>query len=184
MHNKKIKSRVKLIESLQISWYNEYVYLCNLFIMKKSSGLMEALNLPIVKRKAICLVLGIAFWFLSAYILWSNIVILQKGYDFWGSTVMWNFVFNGFLIWIVVFITWVFTIHPVFKFRFYPEIRGALMWGLVSIDIAMVAFGLDIVAPWRIFTAIVLWWIAYGIVIDFVATAFGWEGEDLLKRIK
>jgi hypothetical protein len=74
-----------------------FIYL-TVCIMKKSSGLREAFNLPIVKRKLISIVIGTAFGFLTAYILWANIRSLQTGYDFWGSILMWNFVFNGFLI--------------------------------------------------------------------------------------
>ena len=152
--------------------------------MKKSSGLNGALNLPIVKRKAISVVLGTAFGFLSAYILWANIPSLQAGYDFWGSALMWNFVYNGFLIWIAVFIAWVFTIHPLFKFRFYPEVRGAIMWGLVSLDIAILAYNLELAVASKVFWVIILIWVAYGIVIDFVASAFGWEGKELLDVLK
>jgi hypothetical protein len=74
------------------------IYIFNFMIMKKSSGLKGAFNLPVVKRKLISIVLGTAFGFLSAYMLWANIPALQAGYDFWGSSLMWNFVFNGFLI--------------------------------------------------------------------------------------
>lgn len=160
-----------------------FIYL-TVCIMKKSSGLREAFNLPIVKRKLISIVIGTAFGFLTAYILWANIRSLQTGYDFWGSILMWNFVFNGFLIWLVVFITWVFTIHPVFKFRFYPELRGAIMWGLVSIDLAFLPFSLELAAAGKVAWVIILTWVCYGIVIDFVASAFWWEGKELLKTLK
>lgn len=160
------------------------IYMFNFFIMKKSSGLKGAFNLPVVKRKLISIVLGTAFGFLSAYMLWANIPALQAGYDFWGSSLMWNFVFNGFLIWLVVFITWVFTIHPILKFRFYPELRGAIMGGIVSIDIALFAINLGLPAAGKVGAVIILAGISYGIIIDFVATAFGWEGKELLDVVK
>jgi hypothetical protein len=144
-------------------------------------NLKKALSLPIAKRKTICVVLGIAFGFLCSYLASQSPEIST---DFWGSWLMWTIVFNRFLIGMFVFIAGVFTVHPIFKFRLSPWLRGAIMGAFVSFDIALGGMiGNESPEATMIFWMTILSGAVYGLVIDIVATKFGGEGKELLETV-
>lgn len=139
---------------------------------------------PIVRRKTIAILLGIAFGFLCAYLAWSWDETLKNDPNYWGSALMWNIVYNRFLIWVVVLLFWAFTVHPIFGFKLHPILRWSLIWALVSIDIIFWSFMAGMENAAAIARMTIIAWAFYWAIIDVVATKFWGEGEELLYTKK
>ena len=137
-------------------------------------------SLPIVKRKLICVSLGLFFGFLCAFLASTGNPTLKADPNFWGSALMWSIVFNRVLIGFVILLAGVITVHPVFKFRFYPWLRGALIGALVSLDISIASLISDAPDKWSIFWITIVAGVIWGLIIDVVATKFAGEGKILL----
>ena len=133
----------------------------------------------IVKRKIISLLLALLFWFICAYLASS-----WSGDDFWWSALMWNIVFNRFLIGVLVTFWGFMTLCPATGMRLYPFLRWAIIWAFVSIDISFWPFMAEMKDAWMIAFMTILAWAVYGMIIDIVATKFSWEWEKLFKSIK
>lgn len=142
------------------------------------------LSYPIARRKIITLVLGVAFWFLCAYLAFIGDTSLQESWTYWWSALMWNIVYNRFLIWVFVLIFWIFTVHPIMWFKLKPILRWALIWTIVSIDMVFWAFIINNENAVFIARMTILAWAFYWAVIDVVATKFWWEWKDLLFKEK
>ncbi len=136
---------------------------------------------PLVKRFVISIVLALFFGFLCSYLAWSSDATLKLDPNYWGSPLMLNIMFNRLLIGFAITFAWFMTKHPLFWFRMYSVLRGAIIGAFVSIDMIFWPF-----IMWYEQATVVAWmtilaWAIYGVVIDVVATRFAWEGEDLLK---
>lgn len=130
-----------------------------------------------VRRMFTSVVLWILFGFLCAYFASTSSV----DPSYWGSALMWNIVFNRFLIWVVIAFSWFIMVHPLLKIRMYPAIRGAVLWAWVSLDIAFGPFISWMENAMNIFFATIIMWAVYGLIIDIVATKVGGEWEMLLE---
>ncbi len=142
-------------------------------------NLKQTLSLPIVKRVAIAEFLGLA-----AGLLCISFVAKEMP-EIWDlkNPLFWTIVINRIVLGILVGIAGFMTIHPIFKFRCYPFLRGAVFGALISLDMA---FGGLIGNPnpetmMTIFWATIIAGSVYGMIIDIIATKFGGEGEELLK---
>lgn len=137
-------------------------------------------KLPMVQRKAICGIIGIAFGFLFAY-LYSIRPELQNYPNFWGSALMWSILVNRLMIGIVIFIAGVFTVIPLFNWRFAPWFRGLMLGAFVSLDLALWPLTINLDNAWSIFWFTIGAGAFYGLIIDIVATKITGEGKDLLR---
>lgn len=139
---------------------------------------------PIVKRVGIWILLGIIFGFLCSFLAWKWDSTLLANPDYWWSALMWNIVFNRFIMWFIIAILWLITIHPIFWFRMYPALRWAMAWWIISIDISFWPFIMWYENAWTIAIYTILAWAIYGMIIDLIASKFAWEWEELFKSIK
>ena len=130
-----------------------------------------------LKRFLISIVLWILFWFVCTWLASSS----NPG--IWWSALMWNLLFNRFLIWLVIAMIWVYTIHPAFWFKCFA-LRGAFFGAVISLDIAIWVFMVagDRAQQIKVFWLTILAWAIYGLIIDIVATKFGWQGKELLHK--
>ncbi len=133
----------------------------------------------IVKRMAISLVLGTLFWFLCAFLA-SN----GGGQNFWWSPIMWNIIFNRFMIGFIVAILGLITVHPLFWFRMYPFLRWACAGAIISIDISFWPFIMGNQNASTIAIMTIFAWAIYGMIIDIVATKCAGEGVKEFESIK
>ena len=138
---------------------------------------------PLVKRFVISIVLALLFGLLCSYTAWNSDATLKMSDSYWGWPIMLNIMFNRLLIGFAITFSWFMTKHPLFWFRMYPILRGAIIGAFVSIDMIFGPF-----IMWYEQAAILAWmtilaWTLYGMIIDLVATRFAWEWEDLLKWI-
>lgn len=139
---------------------------------------MKLFSFPIVKRKLICILLGIGFGFLCAYFASTG----MEGQDFWWTPVMWGIVFNRFLIGLFITVMGVFNFNPVFKMKYWAWLRGAVIGAVVSIDLAVWNLMIpDDPQIWFIFWMTILFGAIYGLIIDVVATAFVGDGKKLVE---
>lgn len=137
-------------------------------------------SLPMVRRMWTSIVLWILFGVLCAYLVsrWST------DQNYWWSVLMWNIIFNRFLIGLVIAFAWFIEVHPILKIRMYPAIRWALLWAIVSLDVAigtLISWKED---AWTLFWAFIIVWAVYGLIIDIIATKVWWEWEMLLEWTK
>lgn len=137
-------------------------------------------SLPMVKRMFTSIVLWISFGIICAYLAstWNT------DPNYWGSPLMWNLIFNRFLMWITIAFAWFVVVHPILKIRMYPAIRWALLWAIVSLDISFWPFITWMENAWTLFWWTILVWAIYGLIIDIVASKVWWEWETLLEWTK
>jgi hypothetical protein len=131
-----------------------------------------------LKRFLISIVLWILFWFVCTWLASSS----NPG--IWWSALMWNLLFNRFLIGLVIAMMWVYTIHPVLWFKCFA-LRGAFFWAVISLDIAIGSYISNTADPatqFRVFWMTILAWAIYGLIIDIVATKFSGQGKELLHK--
>lgn len=149
--------------------------------MAKNKGKKKCiLSKPIVKRVAIWISLGIIFWLLCSYfaLKYNTTNIVNQ------SALMWNLIFNRFIMWFIIAILWLITVHPLFWFRMYPALRWAFAWWVISIDLVFGPYMMWYENAWSIAFATILVGAIYGMIIDLVATKFAWEWEELFNSIK
>lgn len=138
----------------------------------------DLLNLPEFRRWIICLVLGGVFGFICAYGRLMTTPELWAMEHYWWSAVMWGFVINRVLIGVMLFFAGGFLWCPWSGIRFFPWMRGALIGGIVSLDVSVGVLAQR--GDWDGFLEILIAGILYGVIIDVLATRFGGEGEELL----
>jgi hypothetical protein len=127
----------------------------------------------------ISLSLWILFWFVCLYLASQSTPDL---FDI-KNPLFRVILTNRILIWFFVAIIWVFYVHPILWFRFYPALRWALIWIIISTQMAIWAL-VSNPGDFSIFWAsLIVWWV-YGMIIDLIATKFTSEGDKLLKDIK
>ncbi len=139
----------------------------------------QTFSLPIVKRIAIAEILG-----LGAGLLCISFVAKEMP-EIWDlkNPLFWTIVINRIVLGLVVGLAGFMTFHPIFKFRCFPFLRGAVFGAVVSLSMA---FGGLIGNPhpetmMTIFWATIIAGVVYGMIIDIVATKFGGEGKALLE---
>lgn len=96
------------------------------------------------------------------------------------NPMFWFIIINRVLLWFFVAVVWVYDEHPIFWFRFYPILRWALVWIIVSSQLA-IWFLLTNPWAWSIFAWILISWAIYWSVIDMIATKACWEWKKLFK---
>lgn len=136
------------------------------------------------KRIGISVVLGIAFGFLCSYLASGGIEGVPKDPNFWGSVLMYQIVFNRFLIGFVIGLAGILTHCPFTGLRLHPLIRGAFLGALVSIDMAIGTFmtpNVDMEILKTLFFMTLGAGAVYGLIIDLVATKLAGEGKELVK---
>jgi hypothetical protein len=133
------------------------------------------------KRFFLAITLGTAFWFLCAYFASGNM-----GPWFWWSPMMWNIVTSRMLTGIMIWCVWVYKRHPVLWFKINAVSRWAIVWAITSIPLAIgwMISPVEWMSAVNIFWASLIMWVIYGIIIDLVATRWGWEGKKLLEDLK
>ncbi len=136
------------------------------------------LNLPVVRRKLVCVVMGLGFGFLGAWGSTHGAPELAMMPEFWWSDMMWLVVFNRFLLAMVIFLAGGFVWCPVSGIRLFPWTRGGLLGLLVSLDLSLGMSSAGIGGD--LFWNILICGVIGGAVIDYVATRWGGEGEKLL----
>ncbi len=142
-------------------------------------NIKETLSLPIVKRIAIAKFLGLGAGLLCISFAAKE---MPEIWDF-KNPLFWTIVINRIVLGIVVGLAGFMTIHPIFKFKCFSFLRGAVFGALISLDMA---FGglIDNPNPEKamtIFWATIIAGAVYGLIIDIIATKFGGEGKELLK---
>jgi hypothetical protein len=96
---------------------------------------------------------------------------------------MWALVTDRLLIGMLVGLAGAYLVHPVFRFPFRWWCRGTALGTFASLPIAAGAMmgPTGPYAPWTLFWLTLAAGAVYGFVIDFAATKWGGEGEELLK---
>jgi hypothetical protein len=141
---------------------------------------MKFFSNPLVKRKIVCVLLGIIFGFVCFGFAESN---MEEG-TLWNTPNMWGILFNRILIGIVVYLGGVLTYNKILKFRIYPWFRGASLGAIVSIDLAVWSLmtpNMDKSHAWAIFGMTIVMGAIYGSIIDIVATKIGGEGKEIIE---
>jgi hypothetical protein len=90
---------------------------------------------------------------------------------------MWAIITNRLLLGVVIGFAWAFTHHPVCGFPIPWYVRGVFAGVVVSLTLAFSWLAANGVVS--IFWYTLLAWAVYGLVIDFFATKFGWEGKEI-----
>lgn len=134
-------------------------------------------SLPLVKRMGTSILLWILFGIVCVYFASTSTTIT----NFWWSAMMWNLIFNRFLIWMIIAFAWFIQVHPILKIRMFPPLRWFILWFLVSLDIAFWPFISATENAWSLFWWIVIIWAIYGLIIDSIASKVWWEWEMLLE---
>ncbi len=130
------------------------------------------------KRFMTAVPLGIAFGFLCAYLASRSVAV-----EFWWTPLMWTIVTDRFLVGLLVALGGAYVIHPVFRFRCHPILRGAVLGAVASLPLATGGMMTPpaSMSAWTLFWATVLAGAFYGAVIDLIATKVAGEGEVLIK---
>ena len=131
-----------------------------------------------LNRLLISVILWILFWLLCTWLASSSTP------DIRWTPLMRSILFNRFLIWIVIGIVWVYTIHPIFGFKTFV-LRGVLFGALISIAMAIGIYmdtTITSTEQCKIFWMTILAWAIYGLIIDIVATKLGGQGKELLHK--
>ncbi len=133
------------------------------------------------KRFLIAIALWTFFGFVCAYFASGNMWP-----EFWWSAIMWNIVTSRMVMWIFIGCVGVYKHHPVFWFKLNPFLRWALIWAITSLPFAIGATinPIEWISAGSVFWAAIMMWIIYGMIIDFCATKWGWEGKKLLDNWK
>lgn len=130
------------------------------------------------KRFAISIILWLVFWVIC--------IALASGSNPWiwslSNPLFWSILINRFTIWFIVWIIWIYKYHPLFGFRFYPVLRGLFVWALISMQVALWVLFSPMPDQMMIFWSTIIVWAIYWMIIDLVATYFGWEGVELLDK--
>lgn len=131
----------------------------------------------IVKRKTISVFLGLVFGLLCVF-------LASMGQEsIWGSILMWMIIVNRVIIGAMVFLAGFIKFHPICGIRMYPLFRGFVIGAFVSLDLALGVFMEKVDGEsQKIFWMTIIAGGVYGAIIDFIATKFSAEGEDLLKK--
>lgn len=136
---------------------------------------MSLLSDKLVKRKIVCILLGIV----------SGVVccaLAASGSDtkVWGTPLMWAILWNRLLLGLFVFVVGVFNYHAILKIRLRPWLRGAMCGLIISIGPAigslMAPGGYKPEAVWGTLVMGAI----YGLIIDTAATRIGGEGRALI----
>jgi hypothetical protein len=141
---------------------------------------MKFFSSPLIKRKIVCVLLGIIFGFVCFGLAESN---MKEG-TLWNTPAMWEILYNRLLIGIVIYLAGAFTYHKIFKFRIYPWFRGSIIGAIVSIDLAigsLITPNMDKSHAWAIFGMTIIAGAIYGLIIDIVATKIGGEGKEIIE---
>lgn len=138
-------------------------------------------SLPMVRRMFTSVILWILFGFLCAYLAWAWDATQMANPNYWGSAMMWNIVFNRFLIGVMIAFAGFVTFHPILKVRMYPALRGAFIWAGVSLGIAFGPFIMEMPNAWTLLWYTLIAGAVYGMIIDLLATKVGWEGSALME---
>ena len=134
------------------------------------------MNKLFVRRFAISVILGIVFWLIC--------VKLASGSnpDIWWTPLMWSILYNRFLLWIIIAVVGVHTIHPLFWFKLRPFLRWLFFWILVSIDLADWVFINNSANAVSIFWFTIIAGAIYWLIIDVVASRYAWQWQEILWK--
>lgn len=131
------------------------------------------------KRFLTAIPLGILAGVLCAYLASSK----QPELFSLISPLFWVIVSDRFVLGIMVALAGAYVRHPVFGFRCYAWLRGAVMGALASLPLATGVFLMPAagdMTSWTVFWLTVGVGAVYGLIIDVIATKIGGEGKDLL----
>lgn len=144
---------------------------------------MKIFSLPVVKRKMVCMILGLGAGFLCAYLASTSPNIMV---GFWWSPLMWAIVFNRILLGLFVFLGGFANYHPMFKVKFPAWLRGAVLGAFVSLDIAIGTFmapNMEIDEMRMVFWLTLAAGAVYGLIIDVIATKVAGDGKELMEGV-
>lgn len=141
---------------------------------------MSTFSHPAAKRKITCVLMGIGFGFLCAYLASGG----MEGKDFWWTILMWSIVVNRMLIGFVIFVVGAYNYIPLFKMKYPAWLRGAAIGAVFSLGMAM---GVLMDPTMEYAEAMNIFWMTiaagafYGLVIDVTATALFGDGKKLTE---
>lgn len=141
----------------------------------------RACSLPMVKRIFASILLWVTFGLLCAFLASKWDPNIASNPNYWGSALMWNIIWNRLMIGVMIAFAGFITFHPLLKIRMYPCLRGTVIGALVSLDISFGPFISGMENAWTVLAATVIAGAVYGMIIDYVATRYGWEGKALLE---
>lgn len=136
---------------------------------------------PACKRFLIALPLSLLAGLLCAYLAsLTNPAAWQISHP-----LFWTIVTDRLLIGLTVGLAGPFTTHPVFGFRCWPPLRGAVLGAFASLPLAFGGIIDATTLPPEITTTFIFWatvgaGAVYGLLIDVIATRWGGEGRALL----
>lgn len=133
---------------------------------------------PTQRRFFISGSLGILFGFVCAYFASGNMWT-----EFWWSALMWTIVTNRMVLGMFVWCAWAYKRHPIFWFKLNTFIRWWTIGAFTSLPLAIGSMITPIegMSSWSLFWATMMAGVIYGMIIDFCATKWGWEGKKLLE---
>lgn len=141
---------------------------------------MKVFSHPVFKRKLACVLMGLGFGFLCAYLASSG----MEGQDFWWTPLMWAIVINRTLIGFVILIAGVFNYNAILKMKYWAWLRGAVIGAIFSLDMAIGVLmnpAMDSAEAMSIFWMTIVAGAVYGLIIDTVATALFGDGKKLTE---
>ena len=138
----------------------------------------------LTKRLLISSMLGLLFGFLCFFGFTKSpeapIALTVWSYS---NPMLWMVILNRFMIGAFVGISGFITLHPMFKFRACPVLRGAKVGIMISLLLAMGVFlSPESEGTWKAFWSILGAGALFGAVIDVIATKYAGEGESLIVR--
>jgi hypothetical protein len=137
----------------------------------------------IIQRVGIGKAIWLIFWWIAFFIvphILSDISIFMR---FW----IWLWYIT---LWAIIGIFWVMDNYPYLKLHINFWFRWALLWWWMNFILVLFAYNnLIIMMHWTILEwyspfCLIIEWMIFWLLTDYVATKFAWEGKDLLKEKK
>ena len=134
------------------------------------------LGLRVALAKTIGFVFGLIAFFSIPHIFWETSMYLRVGVLLWYTT-----------IWAIIGLFWVMDKHPLFNISFPFWFRWIFMWAWLNLVVVFFWYSsLMLMVEWSMFEWYSPFWFALewamlGLIIDYIATKYYWEGKSLLK---
>ena len=141
---------------------------------------MNLFKSKLMNRIAIAKTVGLVFWlvwfFLMPIYVTDPSLMLRFWVLFWYITMWW-----------IIWLFWIMKKHPVFKIKIPFWFRGPFIWGWMYFVLTLFIYDkISILTQntymeWYSPFWIILEWVVFWLICDYIATKLGWEWKKLLK---
>jgi len=153
--------------------YNKNTLSYNLLCMKIKSKLIQR----IIIWKAIWAI----FWWIAFFVIPYIFNDVSMFLRFW----VWLWYIT---LWAIIWIFWILTYHPYLKLSINFWFRWIFLWWWMNFVLCLFAYKSlvdmmkDTVFNWYSPFWIIVEWMIFWIITEFIATKISWEWKDLIKK--